>query len=123
MIPAITRQDLIKATSREDLIRQTAAQIIKDFAEFSLEVQFSGNIADFYRELFDQLKVHVEDLLSQQYERFLALLYRIDISNREIASYEVELPHFSYAEVITELIIHRELKKVMTRNYFKDHQP
>lgn len=119
MLPELDRKALAKAAQREDLIRKTATQIIKDFAEFGLDVTFSGNIENFYLELFNQMREHVDRLLAEQYPRFLGLLYRIDVSEQQVAMYQDEMSDASYADAVTELIIHRELKKVMIREYFK----
>ena len=121
MLPELDRTALQKATQREDLIRKAAAQIIKDFAEFGLEVTFSGQVHNFYQELFSQMKMHVDKLLGEQYPRFLSLLYRIDVSEQQVAMYQKEMADAPYIDAVTELIIHRELKKVMIREYFKAH--
>ncbi len=121
MLPELDRSALQKATQREDLIRKAAAQIIKDFAEFGLEVTFSGQVNNFYQELFSQMKMHVDQLLGEHYPRFLSLLYRIDVSEQQVAMYQQEMADAPYIDAVTELIIHRELKKVMIREYFKVH--
>ncbi|TAJ14836.1 hypothetical protein DMA11_03670 [Marinilabiliaceae bacterium JC017] len=119
MLPLFNKEALQRACRREDLIRETADQIIKDFSEFGLDVVFSGEVVDFYQDLFFQLKVHVTQLVERNYTRFLSLLYRIDISDNEIVAYEKEYPDLSYSEVLSILIIHRELKKVLTRDFFR----
>jgi hypothetical protein len=118
-LPVFTKDELQKATQKEDLILAAANQVIKDFAEFGLEVHFSGNSASFYEELSAQLEVHVQHLISENYSGFMGLLYRIDIGSKEIAQYEEDMKGFPYARIITELIIHREIKKVLYRAYYK----
>ncbi|ASB49510.1 hypothetical protein [Alkalitalea saponilacus] len=118
-LPAITKQHLKSAASRDDLIRETAAQIIKDFGEFNLDISFSGNTGNFYLELSQQMVGHVSDMLANNHSRFLGLMYRIDIDNNQIRQYEMDMPNNTYPEIITELIIHRELKKVLIREYFR----
>ncbi len=117
--PMLTNKDLLKATRRDDLIRETARQIIKDFAEFGLEITFSGNPTHFYDELFSQMKRHVSFLLDNNPSGFFNLLYRIDVSPAEVQKYEEQKLQDNWTELITELIILRELKKVMTRDYFR----
>jgi hypothetical protein len=123
MLPDFNPSTLAKAAQRDDLIQKTAAQIIKDFAEFGLEVTFSGKTDQFYPELFQQLYLLVEELLANDNNRFLAMLYRIDISNSDLDNYKQIMPQSTHAEVVTVVVIHRELKKVMTREYFKHHRP
>ncbi len=117
--PVLTRDALQKASRKNDLIIETGYQIQKDFGEFGLEVKFSGNASSFYEELFDQMKDHVEQLMAESMERFMHFLYRIDISQHNIAQYEKEMEEDDIHVVLTELIIHRELKKVITRDYFR----
>ena len=121
-LPVFSKDELQKATQKADLIEAAARQIIKDFAEFGLDVRFSGNTASFYEELSAQLEVHVQQLLSENYSGFMGLLYRIDIGSKEIAQYEQDMKGFPYARIITELIIHREIKKVLFRTYFKERK-
>ena len=118
-LPSLTASEIRKATKREDLIRETADQIIKDFAEFELEIRFSGNILDFYNELFTQMQKHVDNLLSLNGEKFFNLLYRIDVEPYDIDNYQRQMPRTPLSDVISELIIHRELKKIMIRDYFR----
>lgn len=121
--PSLTTDEISRAAKREDLIRETAGQIIKDFAGFDLDISFSGYVQDFYQELFSQMEKHVEDLLTRDAAKFFNLLYRIDVAPEEIDRYQKEFPGQSFSSVITELIIHRELKKIMIRDYFRrsDH--
>ncbi len=114
-----THHDLLKATRRDDLIRETALQIIKDFAEFGLEFTFSVNTTNFYDMLLSQMKAHVTFLLENNPSGFFNLLYRIDVSPDEVQRYEKQKLQDDWTEFITELIIFRELKKVMTRDYFR----
>jgi len=118
-LPAFSKSELSKAARRDDLIKETAAQIIKDFGEFNIDIAFSGNASTFYDELSQQMVVHVEELLQNSHSRFLGLLYRIDIGQKEIEMYQKEMTGQPYAAIVTELIIHRELKKVLTREWFK----
>ncbi|TLX75283.1 hypothetical protein E9993_10315 [Labilibacter sediminis] len=118
-LPATSRNELIQASRKNELIVETGRQIQKDFGEFGLDIKFSGKAEIFYEELFDQMKSHVDTLLSDSMDRFMHFLYRIDISENQIMLYQNEMKDSSYNEVLTELIIHRELKKVITRDFFR----
>jgi hypothetical protein len=118
-IPVFARDELVQATRRDELIQITAEQIIKDFNSFNIELFFSGKAARFYDELVVQMEQQVDRLLQQSNALFMGLLYRIDISERDILLYEREMKDCSFARVITELIIHREIKKVLYREYIK----
>ncbi|MUP37655.1 hypothetical protein GNY23_07490 [Labilibaculum sp. 44] len=107
--------------NREEVIRQVAAQIEKDFDQFGLEVKFSGEIHNAYEELFSQLNEHLTYLLDRDYHRLILLLYQIDVSEKQIIKTELDFPDVPKSELLTELIILRELKKVLIRNYFKEN--
>lgn len=107
--------------NREEIIRQVAAQIEKDFSQFGLEVQFSGEVNNAYDELFAQLREHLVWLLDRDYHRLVLLLYQIDLSEKQIINAENKYPDVAKSELLAELIILRELKKVLTRNYFKEN--
>lgn len=106
---------------REEIIRQVAAQIEKDFEQFGMEVQFSGEINYAYDELFYQLKEHLIYLLDRDYHRLVLLLYQIDVSEKQIINTELKYPDVPKSDLLAELIILRELKKVLIRNYFKEN--
>ena len=104
---------------RTEIIRQTAEQIIRDFGRFGIEITFSGNTDMAYLELFHQLDRNIASLIENDFGRLYALLYQIDLNESSIISKKREFPQYADSEILTELIIHRELKKVLTRNYFK----
>jgi hypothetical protein len=118
-LPALTKDDIIKASQKDALIVETAQQIIKDFAEFGMDITFSGVPGEFYNDLYGQMRLHIQQLIEESTTRFQGLLYRIDVSQREIDQYHRQMPTANYMDVLTELIIHREIKKVLVRNYFK----
>lgn len=106
---------------RTDILEKTVAQIIKDFSTFGLEVHFSGNYAMAYEELFGHLHHHILSLLETKVEKLHALLYHIDVDDRKIQSEQQKHPGWSYSEVVTELTLFRELKKVVIREYIKEN--
>jgi hypothetical protein len=105
--------------SNVDLLNETADQIIKDFGMFGLIVKFSGSRANAYDELFGQIQPHIEKSMNENYQKFMNILYRIDISEIQLKKKLSENTSESTSEVITELIIKRELQKVVIRNYYK----
>lgn len=105
------------------MIRQTVAQVVKDFAMFGMDVQFTGNTEMAYHELFGQLSGHIAHLLESDSHRLSALLYQVDLGERKIAEASAIHPDWNLPDVIAELVIHRELKKVLFRNFYKPQQP
>ena len=111
--------DLSNYINRLDLIKDTANQIIKDFDMFGLEVKFSGNAYNAYEELFDQVQPHIDQLIHSNQQKFMGILYRIDLSDVQIKKAVQENSSEPFSEIVTDLIIKRELQKVVIRNHYK----
>ncbi len=109
--------------NRLDLIKDTADQIIKDFDMFGLEVRFSGNTYNAYEELFDQIEPHINKLISTNRSKFMSVLYRIDLSDLQVKKAVEQNASESFSEIITDLIIKRELQKVVIRKHYRNPTP
>jgi hypothetical protein len=107
--------------TKTEVIRQTVEQVKKDFTMFGMDIDFTGNTEMAYGEMFVQLASHVERLLEIDPHRLSALLYQVDLGENKIMESTALHPDWALAEVITELVIHRELKKVLIRNYYKNN--
>jgi len=118
-LPRVNNQNVEALLNREEIVRQTAEQIMKDFGMFGVEITFSGNIDEAYEELHQQLIDQISALIERNYDLLLSVLYQVDITDREIARAEAELPHYSHIEIIAHQVIARDLKKVLLRRYFK----
>jgi hypothetical protein len=117
-VPEFTKSEIEDYRNHTEIIRLTAEQVIKDFALFGLEIGFSGDIINAYDELFEQLNSCLVDLLNSDYRRLLSLLYHIDISEKEMNK-KLTSNADEPSEIITEMILERELKKVIIRKYYR----
>lgn len=115
----ISKSQLEQSKKEEKYVLLTAEQVRKDFAMFGLDVEFSGQTAFVYQELFAQLEKHIAFLLERNYEKLMSLLYQIDLGQKELQKAGQVNPYSTVAELITHMILERELKKVLTRAYFK----
>ena len=122
MSQLISKSQLERSKREEKFVLLTAQQVKKDFAMFGMQVDFSGNVNFAYQELFDQLKIYIDDLLNTNCEKLKSLLYQIDLSEKEIANGDSEIHFSSISELITHKILERELKKVLIRTYFKEKE-
>jgi len=104
-----------------EIVKQTVEQIKKDFAMFGMEINFTGNTDLAYGEMFAQTLIHISNLMNSNYQKLASLLYQVDLSEFKITEAELKHPNWTRNEIITELVIHRELKKVLIRNYFKNN--
>lgn len=118
-LPEIKNDNVAAFLNRADIVHETVAQIMKDFGLFGVSITFSGNTDEAYHELHQQLCAQVGVLLNNDYSRLLSILYQVDITDKEIARSTLELPDYNHVEIVAHQIIVRDLKKVLTRHYFK----
>ena len=105
--------------NNEKYVRETAEQIILDFERFGIEIQFPENLHFAYDELYDQLLPEIDQLLANNQGKLMAMLYAIDVSESLIKKTALLNPEKNFADIVTNLTMDREFKKVLTRNYFK----
>jgi hypothetical protein len=114
--------DITPYKLQEDIIEQTVQQIVKDFSMFGMDIFFSGNMTLVYNEIFRQLSGFMEMLIVHDFHKLLALLYQIDLNDQIIVEAENENPDIPRHELMSELIIERELQKVVMRKYYKQNK-
>jgi hypothetical protein len=119
-LPEITHQNIAQLLNKETIIHETIAQIQKDFGMYSIEINFDGNTETAYEQLMNQLSVEITKLLNNDKSKLQSILYRIDLSERNIQLAKNALHNTEITQLIAHEIIVRELKKVLTRNYFKN---
>ena len=105
--------------NNRELLLQTVRQLQKDFSEFSITISFNGTEPDPYDYLVGQLTLVLEKLLETRREVLMNLLYRIDLSEEQVSKC-VSTSMNETATALARLILERELKKVLLRNYFKN---
>lgn len=115
-----TSHDLEKYHDNLEIVYLTAKQISKDFAMFGMEITFSGNTAFAYPELMEQLTQHLQFLLQNDQERLFALMYQIDIDQKSVGV--CLRSHENPPGGLADLIIRREMLKVLTVRYFKNQK-
>lgn len=118
-LPQISANNISNFLNQTEIVQETAGQIMKDFGMFGVEITFSGNTSNAYNELHQQLIEQISRLVERNYDLLLSVLYQVDITEREIAKAEQELPHYNNIEIIAHQVIVRDLKKVLLRRYFK----
>jgi len=105
--------------NRQDLLEKVVEQIQKDFNWFSLEIKFTNNLElSAYQELYQQILPLIEEMLNDDYIKLTSMLYRIDIDEDFLNRRLKETPNADTDEVITDLIIKRELQKVIIKQIY-----
>lgn len=111
--------DLANARRDEEIVRQTIQQVMKDFAMFGIELHFPEHLQCAYDDLFDQVREQVKILDTNDPGKLQSLLYQIDLSEKNLKLLlRADNPE-TREIILTELILDRELKKVLYRHFFK----
>lgn len=105
--------------NRQDLLEKVVEQIQKDFNWFSLKIKFSNNPElSAYQELYQEILPLIDEMLNDDYIKLMSMLYRIDIDEDFLNRKLKETPNADTDEVITDLIIKRELQKVIIKQMY-----
>ena len=115
-IPSLS--ELSAYYNRADLLEKVVEQLKKDFNWFSFDITFKGGQESPYQELYNQILPLIEELLNDDYPKLMAMLYRIDLEEDFLNRKLKENSHSDTDEVITDLILKRELQKVIIREMY-----
>lgn len=115
MLPAKNTEELLNAIAVENLYVQLIAQLNKDFqlANIAGSFDFKASPVQLKKELFAILL----NLITNQYDDYLNLLYRIDVPERELAKLKSNNLTTSIEE-IAYLVLKREYQKVWFKQNF-----
>ena len=70
-------------------------------------------------ELKEKLTQHINHLIQHDFERLVAILYRIDINEKKLKELLQRYSDKDSGGIIAQLIIERQLEKIKTRQQFK----
>ena len=95
---------------------ETTFQLEKDFLNIGVNFDIQRPVQD-YKKLFYFTSTLVSTLNEHDPKRILNLLYRIDLSEEKVQS-EMQISSLTFSEFLAELIVKRELQKVIMKNYY-----
>lgn len=106
-----------------DLLQEVVQQVNKDFHLQGFEVSFSGAGDTAYQELTEQLVPVIEYMLEHQVDRFWNLIYGIDLNESKVKQILFGNDVNTNAiQQLTDLILKRELQKVVIRHFYSGKQ-
>lgn len=120
-MPIPSLSELSPYYNRIDLLAKVVEQIKKDFNWFSFEITFTNEQENPYQELYQQILPLIDELLNDDYPKLMAMLYRIDLDEGFLNKKLKEAAHADTDEVITDLIIKRELQKIIIREMYSSN--
>jgi ribosomal protein S17E len=108
--------ELFKTIDAEKLLEKLVEQLNKDFQLANINKHFIATITA--KSLKNKLDTIVLDLISNKYDDYLNLLYRIDIPEKELAHIKGD-KLTDAIEKISFLILKREFQKVWLKKNYK----
>ena len=113
--------DLIKISDTvmtNEFLIETTFQLEKDFLNIGVNFDIQKPVQD-YKQLFLFASKLVNTLNELDPKRILNLIYRIDLTQEKVQS-EMQISSLTFSELLAELIVKRELQKVIMKNYYSN---
>ena len=104
----------------KELIEKTVQQLNKDFGTIQASIEFNGAVYEAYNIIFRQIYLIVKNLIENNFSILIRLLYTIDVHEKTAGNSLKN--HEDRAANLTDLILRREVEKVLTREYFSQMQ-
>jgi len=108
-----------KYLHRPDYIRQTGEQVAKDFGMAGEEITLPSDDEKAYDQLSEQIQHILQRLMNENMERLQFLLYRVDLNEKYVFQEAVNNGHVNLFTQVADMILRRELMKVIIRNNLK----
>jgi hypothetical protein len=118
-LPEISNTEIATIFNKELIVEDLINQIKKDLGMFGIDFLLPQDAIITYSELLKSLVSNIEPLFKEDKNRLFSILYRVDISEKDLESAGKELPDYNQIEIVAHQIIKRELKKVLIRKYYK----
>lgn len=68
-----------------------------------------------FETLQQQLALYINELIKNDFEKLVTLLYRIDVSEQKLKHFLIGNPSEDAGKIIADLIIERQLQKIKSR--------
>ena len=94
-------------------LNETVEQLAKDFAMAGIDFDINKPVSS-YKSLFDFTFKIITSINQKYSKKILNLLYRIDLSE-EFVQVQMKETEYSFTEMLSELIVKKELYKVVLR--------
>jgi hypothetical protein len=72
-----------------------------------------------FEELKEKLSQHINDLINSDFQKLVAVLYRVDVSEHKLKTLLNENAGENTGSVIADLIIERQFQKIKSRQQFR----
>jgi hypothetical protein len=76
-----------------------------------------------YKQLRQEIAACINHLIANDFSLLISILYRLDISEKKLKQLLHETKNQVAGDIIAELIIERQLQKIVSRKAFKQQSP
>ena len=114
--------DIRISISKPDLFEAFKIQLKKDFDNCGVNPDFMGKMIPEFDFILKLLSEEIKKIIKNSNEKLRELLYRIDINELQIKKLSQQNPEASFEVIIAELIIKRELQKVVIKQFYKNNE-
>ncbi|HSZ86512.1 MAG TPA: hypothetical protein VK787_10800 [Puia sp.] len=90
-------------------------ELLIDSLKKDLQIDLATKIS--FEKIKEKLIAHINDLINNNFEELINVLYRVDVSEAKLKILLKENAESAF--VIADLIIERQLQKIKTREQFK----
>ncbi len=111
--------DIITGISKPDLFQKFKMQLQKDFENCGLSGEFVNGLTADFNSIMNVVETEIEKINKISAGKLTGLLYRIDINEGQIKKLMNQKPEGRFNEIVAELIIKRELQKIIIKEHFK----
>ncbi len=118
-IDSLAKSEFPSITNLPNLFQLFIAQLIKDFSSANFDSDFITQLKPDVQEIQFAIIDQLEKVEKISKTKLRNLLYRIDISEKQILKLSKNKTENSFNEILSELIIKRVLQKVIFKEYYK----
>jgi len=86
----------------------------------SMEIDLPEYIS--FEVLKERLSSHINFLIQSDFQKLVSILYRVDVSESKLKHLLQENPGYDAANIITDLIIERQLQKIKSRQEHRNNE-
>ncbi|HTF81928.1 MAG TPA: hypothetical protein VL947_09390, partial [Cytophagales bacterium] len=96
--------------TKAEIAKATADQITKDFGMHGVTLLFTDCQPYAYSDLVEKTCSIIRELLISDPSKLVSILYQVDLTEKDIHKASEGPSHYSYAEILAQQIIFRDLK-------------
>ena len=118
-IDSLAKSEFPSINNIHSLFQLFIAQLIKDFSSANFDSDFITHLKPDVQEIQFAIIDQLEKVEKISKTKLRNLLYRIDISEKQILKLSKNKTENSFNEILSELIIKRVLQKVIFKEFYK----